>query len=200
MDIRDWLRSLGLERYEAAFCENEITEKVLPSLTAEDLKELGVNALGHRRILLDAIAALRADASATGPPPALTQDALKKLACLGNVADIATLALVHGKTEDAMHSALREAVRAGLVFREDRTYRFLHDRIQQAAYSLIPGEQRADLHLSIGRVGIATARKWGGAASRGRPTLSLGLARSCTLRQNRRFTSRENGYSPLVPK
>jgi class 3 adenylate cyclase len=72
MDLGDWLRSLGLERYEAAFRENEITEKVLPSLTAEDLKELGVNALGHRRILLDAIAALRADASATGPPPALT--------------------------------------------------------------------------------------------------------------------------------
>jgi hypothetical protein len=70
MDIGGWLRSLGLERYEAAFRENEITEKVLPSLTAEDLKELGVNALGHRRVLLDAIAALRADASAKGPPPA----------------------------------------------------------------------------------------------------------------------------------
>jgi class 3 adenylate cyclase len=70
MDIGDWLRSLGLERYEAAFRENEITEKVLPSLTAEDLKELGVNALGHRRVLLDAIAALRTDASAKGPPSA----------------------------------------------------------------------------------------------------------------------------------
>ena len=60
MDIVVWLRSLGLGKYEAAFRENEITEKVLPSLTAEDLKELGVTALGHRRILLDAIAALRA--------------------------------------------------------------------------------------------------------------------------------------------
>jgi class 3 adenylate cyclase len=61
MDIGEWLRSLGLERYEAAFRENEISEKILPSLMADDLKELGVNALGHRRILLDAIAALRAD-------------------------------------------------------------------------------------------------------------------------------------------
>jgi hypothetical protein len=69
MDIAVWLRSLGLERYEAVFRENEITERVLPSLTAEDLKELGVTALGHRRILLDAIAALRTDASGKGPSP-----------------------------------------------------------------------------------------------------------------------------------
>ena len=63
MDIDGWLRSLGLERYEAAFRDNAINEKVLPSLTAEDLKDLGVNIVGHRRLLLDAIAALRADAS-----------------------------------------------------------------------------------------------------------------------------------------
>src|ERR1700723_3825003 len=62
MDLDRWLRSLGLEKYEAAFRENEINERVLPSLTAEDLKELGVAALGHRRVLLDAIAALRTDA------------------------------------------------------------------------------------------------------------------------------------------
>ena len=46
MDIVVWLRSLGLGKYEAVFRENEITEKVLPNLTAEDLKELGVAALG----------------------------------------------------------------------------------------------------------------------------------------------------------
>jgi hypothetical protein len=57
---RGWLRSLGLEKYEATFRENEINEKVLPKLTAEDLKELGIAALGHRRMLLGAIAALRA--------------------------------------------------------------------------------------------------------------------------------------------
>ena len=70
MDVAGWLRSLGLERYEAAFRENEIGEKVLPSLTTEDLKELGVNALGHRRMLLDAIAALRRDPRAPEPEPA----------------------------------------------------------------------------------------------------------------------------------
>src|SRR6202046_5815973 len=58
MDIVGWLRSFGLGRYEAAFRENEIDETILPGLTAEDLKELGVAALGHRRKLLDAIAAL----------------------------------------------------------------------------------------------------------------------------------------------
>ena len=57
MDIGGWLRSLGLERYEAAFRENEIDETVLPNLTAEDLKDLGVGIVGHRRKLLDAIAA-----------------------------------------------------------------------------------------------------------------------------------------------
>src|SRR5246127_3613189 len=63
MDIVVWLRSLGLEQYEVAFRENEISEKVLPSLTAEDLKEIGVGPVGHRRMILEAIAALRADAS-----------------------------------------------------------------------------------------------------------------------------------------
>jgi hypothetical protein len=67
MDIVVWLRSLGLGKYEAAFRENEIDETVLPNLTAEDLKELGVTALGHRHKLLDAIAALRDDACHKAP-------------------------------------------------------------------------------------------------------------------------------------
>jgi uncharacterized membrane protein YedE/YeeE len=62
MDVGSWLRGLGLERYEAAFRENEIDETVLPTLTADDLKDLGVGFVGHRRKLLNAIAALRADA------------------------------------------------------------------------------------------------------------------------------------------
>ncbi len=67
MDIVVWLRSLGLGKYEAAFRENEIDETVLPSLTHETLKELGVTAVGHRLELLDAIAALRSDASGKTP-------------------------------------------------------------------------------------------------------------------------------------
>jgi class 3 adenylate cyclase/predicted ATPase len=67
MDVGKWLQSLGLERYEAAFRENEIDETVLPNLTAEDLMQIGVGPVGHRRKLLDAIAALRADAGGTAP-------------------------------------------------------------------------------------------------------------------------------------
>ena len=70
MDVVVWLRSLGLERYEGAFRENEIDETVLPSLTEQHLKQLGVTALGHRVKLLDAIAALRTETGVTGPFPA----------------------------------------------------------------------------------------------------------------------------------
>ena len=61
MDISAWLRSLGLERYWQAFQENAIDEAILPKLTAEDLRDLGVTAVGYRRILVDAIAALCAE-------------------------------------------------------------------------------------------------------------------------------------------
>jgi class 3 adenylate cyclase len=61
MELGKWLRGLGLEEYEAIFRANRIDNAVMPKLTAEDLKELGVAALGDRRKLLDAIAALPAD-------------------------------------------------------------------------------------------------------------------------------------------
>jgi len=59
MDVVVWLWSLGLEQYEAAFRENAVDETVLPKLTAEDLRDLGVTAVGHRRKRLEAIAELR---------------------------------------------------------------------------------------------------------------------------------------------
>ena len=68
MNLAVWLRSLGLERYAAVFHENDIDETVLPTLTAEDLKDLGVKTVGHRRKLLNAIALLRGDTAAKGSP------------------------------------------------------------------------------------------------------------------------------------
>src|SRR6516164_9210049 len=67
MDIGGWLRGLGLERYEQAFRENEIDEEVLPGLTADDLKDLGVALVGDRRRLFDAIALLGAAPPAAVP-------------------------------------------------------------------------------------------------------------------------------------
>ena len=52
MDLGAWLRGLGLERYEQAFRDNDIDARVLPGLTADDLKEIGVASVGHRRLML----------------------------------------------------------------------------------------------------------------------------------------------------
>ena len=69
MDVAEWLRKLGLEQYAAAFRENAVTADVLSDLTADDLKELGVAAVGHRRRLLQAIAAARAGDGAESDAP-----------------------------------------------------------------------------------------------------------------------------------
>src|SRR5580704_12629002 len=68
VDVASWLRDLGLERYEATFRENDLDAELLPNLTADDLKELGITSLGHRLRLLEAITALRLkDTQADGP-------------------------------------------------------------------------------------------------------------------------------------
>jgi predicted ATPase/signal transduction histidine kinase len=81
-----------------------------------------------------------------------TQDALKHLACLGNMVEIGMLSVASEKNEEAMHAALWEAVRAGLIIHQGNSYKFLHDRIQQAAYSLFPEDRRPAVHLRIGRM------------------------------------------------
>jgi PAS domain S-box-containing protein len=81
-----------------------------------------------------------------------TQIALQQFACLGNVAEAAALGLVSGQSEDEIHTAHLEAVRAGLIIRAGESYAFLHDRIQEAAYALIPESARAEAHLRIGRM------------------------------------------------
>jgi len=71
LDVVAWLRSLGLEQYKQAFCDNAIDVAVLSELTADDLKDLGINLVGHRRKLLNAIAALRSDDVPHAPAPAI---------------------------------------------------------------------------------------------------------------------------------
>jgi predicted ATPase len=84
-----------------------------------------------------------------------TQDALRRLACLGNAADVAMLSIVLGTSEDEVNAALWEARRQQLIDRLDRSYKFVHDRMQEAAYALIPIGSRAEAHLTIGRLLVA---------------------------------------------
>jgi PAS domain S-box-containing protein len=80
-----------------------------------------------------------------------TQQALQTFACMGNTAEFEMLGMAYqGGTVDDLHAHLWDAVRSGLIFRADDSYRFLHDRVQEAAYSLIPKELRAEAHLRIG--------------------------------------------------
>ncbi|MGF6171639.1 PAS domain S-box-containing protein [Pseudomonas moraviensis] len=84
--------------------------------------------------------------------PLQTRQALQQLACLGNVARFDTLATVLGVPVPHVHAAVWPAVRLELVERQDGAYRFVHDRIHEAAYSLIAETERAQMHLRIGRL------------------------------------------------
>ena len=83
--------------------------------------------------------------------PADIQHELQLLACMGNDTEFALLETVFQLQEDALHGRLWEASRAGLIVCTARSCSFVHDRVQEAAYSLIPKEERAQLHLRIGR-------------------------------------------------
>jgi len=84
--------------------------------------------------------------------PAKTQTALHQFACVGNTAEITMLALVLGTSQADVDAVLWEALRQELVERRDSAYRFIHDRVQEAAYSLIPEALRGEAHLGIGRL------------------------------------------------
>ena len=84
--------------------------------------------------------------------PAETQNALQQLACLGNIAGTTTLSIVLGTSEEQIHAVLWPAARQELLERLASGYRFVHDRVQEAAYSLVPHALRAKAHLRIGRL------------------------------------------------
>jgi predicted ATPase/signal transduction histidine kinase len=81
-----------------------------------------------------------------------TRAAMGQLACLGNAADARTIALLRGDSQDDVHAILREAVEAGLILHVNGTFAFMHDRVHEAAYALIPPAERPMAHLRIGRV------------------------------------------------
>jgi predicted ATPase len=89
--------------------------------------------------------------------PRSTQEALKQLACLGSSARISTLQLVCKESENSIQEQLWDATRAGLVFSTEGIYTFLHNRIEEAAYCLIPESERAAMHLRIGRLLVSSA-------------------------------------------
>jgi PAS domain S-box-containing protein len=80
------------------------------------------------------------------------QKALQGLAALGNTAESTTLSIVLEMSEEQVHAALCEAVRQELVEYLDGSYKFIHDRVHEAAYSLIPETSRTEAHLRIGRL------------------------------------------------
>jgi PAS domain S-box-containing protein len=90
-----------------------------------------------------------------GRLPVGTRETLKQLSCLGNIAGITTLAMVQNRPEEEIQADLWQALCRGFIFRSDNSCKFVHDRIQEAAYSLIPAESRIEAHLRIGRILLA---------------------------------------------
>ena len=84
--------------------------------------------------------------------PVTTQKAMQQLACIGNSAEAATLSAVLEKSEPEIETELWDALHQELIVRSEGSYRFVHDRIQEAAYSLIPEDVRAEAHLRTGRL------------------------------------------------
>ena len=117
-----------------------------PSAAAWRWDVATIQGSGYTENVADLMAAKLGRLSAT------TQDALQQLACLGTTAETSTLATVRGTSEAEVHADLWEARRSGLVVRSDDAYRFVHDRVREAAYSRIPEDQRAQAHLRIGRL------------------------------------------------
>lgn len=83
--------------------------------------------------------------------PDNTRETLKLAACLGSNFELGELAIIGGEPEEKTFSLLHPALKIGLILQNDSIFRFVHDRVQAAAYALIPDKQKKVTHLQIGR-------------------------------------------------
>jgi class 3 adenylate cyclase/predicted ATPase len=158
MDVSTWLQELGLENYAQAFQAHDIDAEVLPRLTADDLIALGITSVGHRRRLLDAIAALdqgtppAAETTAVAAPPA---EAERRQLTLLFCDLVGSTELAARLDPEDLREVMRayQAARADVVCRfEGHPARFLGDGV--LAYF---GWPRAGVRLQA-RVGVATGQ------------------------------------------
>src|SRR5215469_11978621 len=180
VDIAAWLHGLGMKQYEEAFRDNAIDAAVLPELTADDLKDLGVSLVGHRRKLLAAIAALRDDdrpaptspADQAAPAPAAERRQLTVMFCdlVGSTALSAAL-----DPEDlreviaAYHRSVAEIVRSFDGF----VARYMGDGV--LAYFGYPQAHEDDAERAV-RAGLAVIDAVGRLAAREPLRVRLGVA------------------------
>ena len=170
MDILAWLRELGLERYGQAFRENEVAADILPKLTADDLKDIGVTIVGHRRKLLEAIAALakpaltpRAgpSAQAEAPPTARPSAAERRQLTVMFVDLVDSTALSAALDPEEMGAAIRlyqNAVAGETLRFEGHIAKFMGDGV--LAYFGWPQAHEDDAERAV-RAGLALVRTVG---------------------------------------
>ena len=177
VDILAWLRELGLERYEQAFRENEIAADILPKLTADDLKDIGVTIVGHRRKLLEAIAALAEPALArqagpSAPVKTLTAarptEAERRQLTVMFVDLVGSTALSAALDPEEMGAAIRvyqNAVAGETLRFEGHIAKFMGDGV--LAYFGWPQAHEDDAERAV-RAGLALVRTVGGLEAGGR--------------------------------
>jgi class 3 adenylate cyclase/predicted ATPase len=177
VDILAWLRELGLERYEQAFRENEIAADILPKLTADDLKDIGVTIVGHRRKLLEAIAALAEPALArqagpSAPVKALTAarptEAERRQLTVMFVDLVGSTALSAALDPEEMGAAIRvyqNAVAGETLCFEGHIAKFMGDGV--VAYFGWPQAHEDDAERAV-RAALALVRTVGGLEAGGR--------------------------------
>ena len=188
MDIATWLRDLGLERYLEAFRANDVDADVLRALTADDLKELGVTSLGHRKKLLDAIAALAEPAAVPGPadralaaeadaPAARPREAERRQLTVLFCDLVGSTALSGELDPEEMGAVIRayqNAVARETLRFEGHVAKFMGDGV--LAYYGWPQAHEDDAERAV-RAGLALVRAVAGIEDAGRPLAArIGIA------------------------